>query len=151
MDSAEAETVKILLVDDEMLVRRVLKKRLLKEGYNCREANNGAEALDMLSEDPAELVIMDIRMPVKTGLETLPVIVSQFPDTAVIMATALADIGTAVQCMKDGAKDYITKPFNLEEVVENVKKALKARNLEIQLRDYHLALEKEVKSIKTDP
>jgi putative two-component system response regulator len=150
MEPFPIETARILLIDDEILVRRVLNKRLVKEGYHCREANNGAEALSMLSEQPADLVIMDIRMPVKTGLETLPVIRSEFPDTAVIMATAVSDIGTAVQCMKNGAKDYITKPFNLDEVVANVEKALHTRKLEIRLKDYQSALEQELKRTKAD-
>ena len=135
----------ILLVDDESSIRRMLKQKLTKEGYGCFEAGNAEQALEMLRSHPIELVILDVVMPGKTGFKLLPEIIAVYPDTAVIMATVVSDISTAVQCMKDGASDYLVKPFNLEEVVISVERTLKMRRLKLENRDYQLNLERKVR------
>jgi len=91
-----------------------------------------------------ELVILDIKMPGKSGVELLPEIRAGYPDIAVIMATAVTDANIAIQCMKEGAYDYITKPFNLEEVALSVGRALEKRRLEQENRDYQQHLEQKV-------
>jgi putative two-component system response regulator len=144
MEQDDMNKANILLVDDEPLVRRVLYKRLSREGYNCREVGSGDQALTLLENDSIDLVIMDIRMPGKTGAETLPIIRKKFPYIAVIMSTAVADISTVVQCMKEGAKDYITKPFNLEDVVASIRKALEMRQLELELNNRQQTLEQKL-------
>ncbi len=128
----EQET--ILIVDDEDAIRRLLVQKLSSESYQCREAFDAEQAQDKLKNDPVNLVILDIKMPGKSGLELLPEIKASYPDTVVIMATATTDINTAIQCMKRGAYDYITKPFDLDDVVLSVDRALEKRKLELENR-----------------
>lgn len=135
---------RILIADDEAAVRRLLRVRLAGEGYRCEEASTGDELLDKMRSQPAELVILDIRMPGKSGVEVLPEIRAVYPDTAVIMATAVTDTTTAIGCMKQGAYDYVTKPFNLEEVILSIERALEKRGLELENRDYQQHLEQKV-------
>ncbi|MGB2877528.1 MAG: response regulator, partial [Dehalococcoidales bacterium] len=89
----------ILIVDDEESVRRLLNKRLTNEGYQCLEAANASQALDELRRKKISLVLLDIKMPGKSGVELLPEIKADYPDTSAIMITATADMQTAVQCM----------------------------------------------------
>jgi len=135
---------KILIVDDERVIRRLLREKLSDTGYQCQEAADGAEALDRLEDSPTDLVILDIKMPGKSGTEVLPEIKSKHPDTAVIMATAIAEASVAIDCMKNGAYDYLTKPFNLDEVVLSVDRALEKRRLELENRAYQQHLEQMV-------
>jgi len=135
---------RILIVDDEAPIRRLLLQKLSKEGYQCLEAGNAEQALTVLHSQVVGLVILDIRMPGKSGLELLPEIGGQYPDTAVIMATASDGAATAINCMKQGAYDYLIKPFNLDEVVMSVERALERRRLRLENRDYQLNLEKKV-------
>ena len=139
-----AKQHRVLIVDDEPVVRRILRQRLSAEGYPCKEAGSAEEALNMLQDDPAELVILDIKMPGKSGVELLPEIKLRYPDTAVIMATATTDATTAIQCMKGGAYDYLVKPFNLDEVALSADRALEKRRLELENRAYQQHLEEMV-------
>lgn len=134
----------ILLVDDEEMIRRLLSQKLSAEGYRCEQAANAEQALEKLKGDSIELVILDIKMPGKSGVEFLPEIKAKYPDTAVIMATAISDASTAINCMKAGAYDYVTKPFNLDEVSFSVRRALEKRRLELENRDYQQHLEQKV-------
>jgi putative nucleotidyltransferase with HDIG domain len=134
----------ILIVDDEEVIRRLLHQKLSGEGYHCEEAGSAEQALDRLRSNTVELVILDIKMPGKSGIELLPEIRASYTDTAVIMATAITDTSTAIQCMKDGAYDYLTKPFNLDEVILSVVRALEKRRLELENRDYRQHLEQKV-------
>jgi putative two-component system response regulator len=134
----------ILLVDDEEMIRRLLSQKLSPEGYRCEQAANVKQALEKLKEHPIDLVILDIRMPGKSGVELLSEIKAKYPDTAVIMATAIDDAAVAIKCMKAGAYDYVTKPFNLDEVSFSVRRALEKRRLELENRDYQQHLEEKV-------
>ena len=134
----------ILIVDDEEVIRRLLHQKLSGEGYRCEEAGSAKQALDRLRSNTIELVILDIKMPGKSGIELLPEIEAGYPDTAVIMATAITDTSTAIQCMKQGAYDYLTKPFDLDEVILSVVRALEKRRLELENRDYRQHLEQKV-------
>jgi len=134
----------ILIVDDEPAVRRLLHRRVAMEGYWCEEAGSGDEALDKIRSNPVGLVILDIKMPGRSGVELLPEIKAIHPDIAVIMLTVATDINTAIHCMKQGAYDYITKPFNLDEVALSIERALEKRRLELENRDYQQHLEQRV-------
>ncbi|MGD9117325.1 MAG: response regulator [Dehalococcoidia bacterium] len=134
----------ILLVDDEAMIRQLLSQKLSSEGYRCEQAANAEQALEKLEKDSIELVILDIKMPGKSGVQLLPEIKAKYPDTAVIMATAVDDASIAINCMKAGAYDYLTKPFNLEEVGFSVTRALERRRLELENRDYQQHLEHKV-------
>ncbi len=134
----------ILIVDDEDTIRRLLDRKLSSEGYECHVAANGEQALDIIRKNPVGLVILDIKMPGKSGIQLLPQIKAAYPETQILMATTVTDIETAVNCMKDGAYDYITKPINLDEMAFAVSRALDKRKLELQIRDYQHHLEERV-------
>jgi len=108
--------ITILVVDDEQSMRDFLKILLVKEGHKVVTAENGNQALSILSEQPCDLVISDIRMPGMGGLELLESIREHYGDLPVIMITAFASPNDAVQAMKNGAFDYISKPFNVDEI-----------------------------------
>jgi putative nucleotidyltransferase with HDIG domain len=134
----------LLIVDDEAAIRRLLCQKLSKEGYQCVEAGAAGQALNMLATNPIALVMLDVKMPDKSGIELLPEIKFGYPDTSVIMATAVNEINVAVQCLKQGADDYICKPFNLEELSLAVKGALEKRRLQLEIREYQQYLEGKV-------
>ena len=136
----------ILIVDDENTVRKLLQQTLSREGYQCQEAGSADQAVDKLLNNTVALVILDINMPGKSGTELLPEIKLAYPDTAVIMASAVTDTQTAIQCMKQGAYDYFTKPFSLDEVILSVDRALEKRRLELENRDYQQHLEEKVQA-----
>ncbi len=138
------EEIRVLVVDDEESTRRLLHQKLSKEGYQCQETGNAKQALNKLKNNPVGLVILDIKMPGKSGIELLPEIKASYPDTAVVMATATTDINIAIQCLKQGAYDYITKPFNLDEVILSVEQALEKRRLELENKEYRQHLEDKV-------
>ena len=138
----EKET--ILIVDDEEAIRKLLKRKLVGESYRCREAGGAAQALDELQTGAVALVLLDINMPGKSGIQLLPEIRAGYPDTVVVMATAITDTSTAVHCVRQGAYDYVTKPFNLGEVTLSVERALEKRRLELENRDYQQHLEERV-------
>ncbi len=133
---------RILIVDDEEIIRWTLTRKLSKEGYLCQEAENAGEALRTMKRNPSELVILDINMPDRLGTELLPEIRASFPETAVIMASSVTDANVIVQCIWDGAHDYICKPFKLDDVLVSVTMALEKRKLETQIRGYEQGLKK---------
>jgi len=106
----------ILIVDDEQSMRDFLKILLMKEGYSVITAADGEEALEALENKTVDLVVSDIRMPSMSGLELLETIRERDVDLPVIMITAFASPNDAVQAMKNGAYDYISKPFNVDEI-----------------------------------
>jgi putative nucleotidyltransferase with HDIG domain len=102
------------------------------------------EALEKMRADSAELIMLDMKMPGKSGIDLLPELKASYPATAVIMATAVAETSLAIQCMKQGADDYINKPFNLDEVALSVEKTLEKRRLELQIKEYQEHLQQKV-------
>jgi len=134
----------LLTVDDEAGIRKLLRRRLSREGYRCEEAGSAEQALDILAASPISLVILDIKLPGKSGIEVLPEIKMGYPDTAVVMVTVLSEMSVAIQCLKQGADDYICKPFNLDEVSLSVQRALERRDLQLKLKGYQQHLEETV-------
>jgi putative nucleotidyltransferase with HDIG domain len=141
-DTSVRET--LLVVDDEAAIRSLLRVKLSREGYRCEEADSAEQALHVLETTPIALAILDIKMPGRSGIEIIPEIRSGHPNTAIVMATAVRDIDAAIQCLKQGADDYIRKPFNLEEISLAVKRALEVRRLQIKLKEYQQYLEEKV-------
>ncbi|MDO8446581.1 MAG: sigma-54 dependent transcriptional regulator [Deltaproteobacteria bacterium] len=123
---------KILIVDDEPSMREFLEIMLTREGYKVATASDGRDALNMLNKQIYDLIISDIQMPGMGGLELLKSIKDVSPDTEVIMITAYASTETAVEAMKEGAYDYITKPFKVDEIRLIIKKALDKKRLEVE-------------------
>ncbi|MGB8263918.1 MAG: response regulator, partial [Dehalococcoidales bacterium] len=135
---------KILIVDDEITIRLLLHQKMTQQGYHCEEVSSSEEALLKLSSYPADLVMLDMKMPGKSGMDLLPELKTGYPGIAVIMATAVAESNLAIRCMRLGADDYITKPFNLDEVVMCVEKVLEKRALELQISEYQQQLQQKV-------
>ncbi len=143
--SEEARTVQYcLIVDDEPRLRQVLVHLMRNDGFTCLEAGNGEEALEHLQRTPISLVMSDLRMPKMDGLELLRRVRGRWPDTAVVMITAVADVEVAVSCLAIGAMDYLTKPFHLEEVRARVAQALEKRRLVVENRGYQESLREKV-------
>jgi DNA-binding response OmpR family regulator len=107
-------------------------------------AAEGNDALWKAFMQDFDLVIMDIKMPGMSGMEVLPKIITDHPDTCVIMLTAVSDVKTAVEAMKVGAFDYLTKPFNLDDLILRVERALERRRLVLENREYQRRLETKV-------
>jgi len=115
----------LLIVDDELSMREFLRILLEKEGYRVLAAADGPEALAISEDNDIDLVISDIRMPGMDGLQLLAEIKERNRNLPVIMITAFASPEDAVEAMKNGAFDYITKPFNVDEIKEVIRSALK--------------------------
>jgi len=141
----------ILLVDDEEAIRYILSKGLALRGYICDEAEDAEQALAKLEVNPSDLVILDINMPGRLGSEVLPEITTRFPETAVIMASGVADTKVIAQCIKDGAQDYISKPFRFEQVLQSVNGALDKRRLELEIRHYFQDVGRKAKKQPMEP
>ena len=135
---------RILIVDDEAHVRNLLREKLTKEDYICEEAETAEQALNVLQSRQTELVILDTKMPGKSGVDLLLEIKAGYPDTGVIMATAITETSVAINCVKQGADDYICKPLNLDDVVLNVKRTLEKRKLQLRIKEYQQHLEHKV-------
>jgi two-component system response regulator PilR (NtrC family) len=120
---------KILVVDDEQSLREVLSIMLKRTGYAVTSVADGEEAIELLNRDIFDLVITDLRMPKIDGLEVLRAAKSASPETVVLIITAFASADSAVEAMKQGAYDYLTKPFQVDEVQLIIRNALEKRRL----------------------
>jgi len=120
---------KILVVDDELNMRRVLSAMLEKEGFEVATAADGRDALELLKKEDYAAVVTDLKMPNLDGMELLSRVVRDYPATPVIIITAHGTIATAVDALKKGAFDYITKPFEQEELKNVARKAVNTHSL----------------------
>ena len=120
---------KILVVDDEQSLREVLSIMLKRAGYTVTSAADGEEAIEHLNKEIFDLVITDLRMPKVDGMEILKAVKSASPETVVLVITAFATADSAVEAMKHGAYDYLTKPFQVDEVQLIIRNALEKRRL----------------------
>jgi putative two-component system response regulator len=134
-----------LIVDDEPRLRQVLTLLMRADGFQCVEAQNGIEALEHLGRQAITLLLTDMEMPGMGGIELLRQVRAKYPDVAVVMVTGNSDVETAVGALALGAMDYITKPFQLEEVRARVRQALEKRRLILENRDYQHNLEEKVR------
>jgi CheY-like chemotaxis protein len=116
----------VLVVDDELVVREFLSRCLERAGYAVRQAADAAEALEKMMAEPASTVLCDVRMPGQDGLWLAARLRARWPDTRVIMASAIDDIATVRQSRELGAVDYITKPIKTERLLEIVGRATAA-------------------------
>ena len=122
----------VLIVDDEVNIRRVLAAMLKREGYEVTTAADGEQALGVLLKTPVHVVVTDLVMPRLGGMELLRRVAQEFPDVPVIVITAHGSVDSAVAALKAGAFDYITKPFEQEELKKVIAKAARAHDLERQ-------------------
>jgi DNA-binding NtrC family response regulator len=120
---------RVLVVDDEKLIRWSLTERLKKEGFEVVEAPDGAAATATFGAGGIDIVLLDMKLPDTDGLTLLKQFQAQAPETPVIIITAYSSVDTAVDAMKQGAYDYLTKPFNMDELAIAVRRAIEATGL----------------------
>jgi len=139
-----ARNISILIVDDEESVRDSLYSWFLEDGFRVECAENAKKALTILEYDQFDIILADIKMPGMDGLEMLRRIKSLKPDAIVIVMTAFATVDTAVKALKDGAYDYVTKPFDPDDLTHLIRNATK----QISLTDENENLKKKVVSLE---
>ena len=139
---------KILIVDDEVEMRVALETTLKREGYSLTLAGNGEQALERLNEDTFDLVLTDIKMPKMNGIDLLKKLKKQSPKTVAIMMTAYGEIDNAVETMKEGAFDYLLKPFSAEILVATVNRSF-LDETSANVRPIRSASETKIISTKT--
>lgn len=125
------EQIRILIVDDEAVIRDGLKRILNRERFMVETCASGYRAIELLNEQEFDLIVTDLKMPGMNGIEVLKAVATLQPGVPVIMITGYATVETAVEAMKNGAVDYITKPFAPEQFLEKVEHALEQRNLSV--------------------
>jgi len=135
---------RVLVVDDEQAVREILSEGLASFGYVTHAVGNAAAALEHIEREPVHVVLSDIDMPEVSGLDLLRRIKADRPDLDVVMVTGVVDAVTAVNAIRAGASDYVTKPFNLDEVCIVVERTLEKRRLILENRAYQAHLEDKV-------
>ncbi|MFC1984912.1 response regulator [Chloroflexota bacterium] len=122
------EPERILVVDDEETVRNLLQRILEETGYTVTTATNGQEAIYKLSLGEAKIMLLDMKMPGMSGIEVLQKLEAEWPKYCILMVTAVTDLQTAVDALKLGACDYITKPFDRDDVKQKLVKAIQKHN-----------------------
>jgi putative nucleotidyltransferase with HDIG domain len=141
---------RILVVDDEEPIREIVASMLGTAGYVCKEAGSGMEALDILtSGEEFELMLSDLMMADLDGIGLLERTKEKYPDMPVVMVTAVHDISVALAAIRNGAYDYLLKPFEREQLLNTVSRALENRRLKVENRTYQTNLESLVKA-RTD-
>ena len=133
---------RILIVDDEDPIREVVSSMLSSANFACTQASSGKEALALLqSGEEFELMLSDMMMPVMDGEALLAATKERFPDMPVVMVTAMHDISIALNAIRNGAYDYLLKPFDREQLLATVRRALENRRLKLENRAYQTNLE----------
>jgi len=127
---------KILVIDDELMARYAVQQ-VLKDRYNISMAAGGKEGLDFMAQNTVDLVVLDIKMPDMDGVTVLREIKKRYPDTEVVLLTAYAGIETAQSALRLGALDYLTKPFDKDDVINVVERGLRKRQDLVRLKLEH--------------
>src|SRR3990170_8210877 len=137
------EEKKILIVDDEESLLKVIKKSLEKKGYLADTAKDGKKALGMVRDGKYDIVLLDVRMPGMSGFEVLSEIKKTAPDIFVVMMTAQNTMDNAIEAMKKGAYDYLTKPFDLDELNLLMEKINRLIDLQGEVKALRAELEEQ--------
>ena len=119
----------ILIVDDDQNLCSVLREELNEVGYDAESVNNGDEAFGYLANKPVDLVLLDLKMPGKDGFDVLKELEMKEIKTKVIVLTAYADVKSAIDSAKMGASDFISKPYDFDELLITIRKVLQKDNL----------------------
>jgi putative nucleotidyltransferase with HDIG domain len=135
----------VLIVDDDPTVRRLFARILEQSGYTCHTATDAHVAVQLVAEIRPAVVVTDVRMPGRDGVWLLSRVTTEHPDTEVIMLTGFAEVDTAVQCLRDGASDYLTKPVRADHLLTAVERSLERRRLVLENRHYQETLEARVR------
>ena len=139
----------VLAVDDEPGIRQLIQSTLDGAGYVCLTTGSAVEAHAVLKQGFVNLVLLDIRMPVKSGVELLKEIGVRYPDVGVVMVTGVTDIEIAMEAIGLGAIDCVTKPFQVDELLHRVSRAIEHQRLLQENRDYQQDLERLVRERTT--
>src|SRR5947199_7669971 len=133
---------RILVVDDEEPIREVVSSMLTAANYKCQQAGSGLEALALLeSGEQFGLMLSDLMMPELDGIGLLERTKERFPDVPVVMVTAVHDISVALAALRNGAYDYLLKPFERDQLLAMIRRALENRRLKLENRSYQTNLE----------
>jgi len=138
---------KVLVIDDEELIRRTLEQHLSKEGYLVTATDSAEAGLDVVADDPPDVLLLDNRLPGMSGLALLEKLRISERSIMVIMVTATDEVESAVKAMKLGAYDYISKPFNIDELSLVIRKALEAGSLRKQVKQLRLECRNQVDAL----
>ena len=133
-----------MIVDDEASVCTLLSAKLSSEGFGCRSCSSGEKALALMQRESFDLIISDLHMPGISGQELLKTVRKDYPGSAFLVITGEGDVQVGINAMKQGAADYLMKPFQLETVMASVGRALEKKRLERELEDYRQNLEQMV-------
>ncbi len=139
---------RILVVDDELSVREVLTEGLRSFGYDTCPAASADEAERLLRDEPVDLILSDIEMPGRSGLDLLRHVRERYPHVDVVMVTGIVDTETAIRSIREGAYDYVTKPFNLDDVRFAVERTLRHRRDIVEKEAYRRQLEREKRTLE---
>jgi DNA-binding NtrC family response regulator len=145
---------RILVVDDELFVRELLLEFLSSQGYEVWLADCGEKAVRLIENEPADVALVDLKMPGIDGIETLKQIRKAAPDTVTIVMTGYPTIESSIEALRCGACDYVVKPFKLNDLNSSVVKALQEHQLKDQttrLKDRVAHLEKELERFSAPP
>ncbi len=119
----------VLLVDDETTFLETLAKRLSRRGLSVRTAGSGKEALEALRAEPADVILLDVKMPGMDGMDTLSLIKRDHPGAEVIMLTGHANVDAAMRGMEEGAFDYLMKPADIDDLYHKIEDAFRKKQL----------------------
>lgn len=136
----------ILIIDDEVSLRRTMARILQRAGYEVTTAANGEEGLSLVSEHSFDLVYLDIRMPDMSGLDLLKTIHTKLPDLPVILFTAQPDLNSAVEAVRSGATDYLLKPLKPQIVIDRTNAILEKHQIERRKRE----IQRQIESLQTE-
>lgn len=150
IESTKERVAQVLIVDDEKYICVAIKRWLEPEGYECIVAHDYDQALNCLENYPVDLLISDVNMPGKSGVELLRITKERYPYIAVLMATAVDERNVAIHAVQLGAYGYMIKPFDKNEFIISVAAALERRRLEMEGKEYEHRLEQEVRDRTAD-
>jgi response regulator RpfG family c-di-GMP phosphodiesterase len=132
---------RILVVDDELPVCALLTETFAAHGFDSQSRNDGKAALEALEHEEFDVVVSDLNMPGMSGMDLLAEVREKFPRVVFLMVTGVNDVRTGIEAMKRGAADYVVKPFELEAVLNSVKRALEMKAMQTELEEYRQNLE----------
>jgi response regulator RpfG family c-di-GMP phosphodiesterase len=146
LSEADGPLANILIADDDAIVRDILARKLVRQNYGCRTCGDAPTALSLLSGESFDLLLTGLTPPESGGVDLVAESRRVRPDIAVVLLTSVADIQVAVASLKEGAYDYILKPFNLDEICIRIARALEKRRLLLENETYQRTLESQVGS-----
>ena len=138
----EQET--ILIVDDDQSIRGLMERIVTTAGFKVISASGGQEALDQVTRQHIDIVLLDMNMPRISGMEVLQQLSTQWPEICVIMVTGAADLQTGVKAIKLGAYDYVTKPFNNDALIFKIQMALVKRDRKLEDAHHQTEMQQQI-------